>query len=280
MINQSRYAVFLDIDGTILNPLHPNGLSPVLCRVLSDMQKKGHLFFINTGRSPGYFVRTEIPREKFDGICAGIGSYAELHGEVLYTKPISDSVVRDIIAYCAAHDETCFIESDEDGSDGRYSFRDGGTFHARRHWDNPEEFFRAARGRTFYKITVPYLPSPEYRAFLEQYFSMIYCSAVKETSEIRGEPAYAEGALIGCDKGYAVRKVCALLNIPIEHSVAIGDSENDLGMLHAAGISVAMGNAPEEVKKACTFVTESVAKDGAARAIVRLLAKESETEYF
>lgn len=279
MANSTPYAVFLDIDGTILNPLYPDGLSPATCRVIADMQRRGHYFFLNTGRSPGYFACCGISKEKFDGVCAGLGTYAELHGKILYTDPIPDATVQELIEYCDRYKETCFIESDADGEDGRYSFRNDGAFHASRHWDEPAAFFKATLGRTFYKITIPYLPNAEYRAFLERHFDMIYCTEQKATPELRGEAAYAEGANRGCDKGCAVRRVCALLNIPVERSIAIGDSENDLGMLRAAGISVAMGSAPDEVKKQCDHVTDTVANDGAARAIVSLLGGDGK-EYF
>lgn len=278
MANSTPYAVFLDIDGTILNPLCPDSISPVTRRVLSDMRRHGHLFFVNTGRAPGFIPYSAVPREDFDGFCAGLGAYAEMHGKALYAKTLSDATVRDIVAYCDARNETCFFEGGIDDLDGRYSFHSKGSFRAPRRYETPAEFFEAASGRTFYKITIPYIPNAEFRAFLERYFDMTYCTEVKDSS-VGEQPAYAEGALIGCDKGYAVRRVCALLNIPVERSIAIGDSENDLGMLRAAGISVAMGSAPDEVKKQCDHVTDTVANDGAARAIVSLLGGDGK-EYF
>ena len=49
--------------------------------------------------------------------------------------------------------------------------------------------------------------------------------------------------------------------------VAVGDSYNDLPMLEACGLSVAMGNAPPEVKSIADFVVPSVENDGLAVAI-------------
>ena len=51
--------------------------------------------------------------------------------------------------------------------------------------------------------------------------------------------------------------------------MALGDSGNDIAMLRAAGIGVAMGNAPEYVKAAADAVTEPSCGDGAAKAIER-----------
>lgn len=58
-------------------------------------------------------------------------------------------------------------------------------------------------------------------------------------------------------KGSAVQFVCKQLNIPIANAVAVGDAENDITMLEAAGISAAMANARPEVKKHADFVTQN-----------------------
>ena len=48
-------------------------------------------------------------------------------------------------------------------------------------------------------------------------------------------------------KGNGIQQM-AHFNIPIEDTVAIGDNFNDVPMLEVAGLSVAMGNAEEDVK--------------------------------
>ena len=73
------------------------------------------------------------------------------------------------------------------------------------------------------------------------------------------------------DKGRALVDLAAYLNIPWERIIAIGDDENDLGMLEAAGISVAMGNAGEKLTGVASFVTDSNDEDGAAKAIEKIL---------
>ena len=60
------------------------------------------------------------------------------------------------------------------------------------------------------------------------------------------------------------------LNLPHESTVAIGDSENDLPMLRYCAVSIAMGNASEEIKKLCTEVTDTAANDGVTKAIAKI----------
>ena len=75
----------------------------------------------------------------------------------------------------------------------------------------------------------------------------------------------------GVDKGKALRLLAEEWGIAPEETAAIGDSDNDLAMLRAVGCPVAMGNAPGRVKAVCAMVTDSNDRDGAARAIDRLI---------
>lgn len=55
-------------------------------------------------------------------------------------------------------------------------------------------------------------------------------------------------------KGNGLQEMAAYFNIPIEDTVAIGDNFNDVPMLQVAGLSVAMGNAEEDVKNYVTLL--------------------------
>lgn len=74
-------------------------------------------------------------------------------------------------------------------------------------------------------------------------------------------------------KGQGVARLCALLDIPMESVMALGDSGNDETMLRQAGLGVAMGNAPDHVKAWADAVTDTNICDGAAAAIERYALK-------
>lgn len=57
-------------------------------------------------------------------------------------------------------------------------------------------------------------------------------------------------------KGQAVSFMCDHFNIPIADSVAAGDEENDLSMIEAAGVGVAMANATDQVKATADYITK------------------------
>lgn len=75
----------------------------------------------------------------------------------------------------------------------------------------------------------------------------------------------------GVSKGSALLHLARQLGIDPKATMAIGDSENDLSMIEAAGIGVAMGNAQEIVKAHADDITGTNAEDGVASAIERLV---------
>jgi hydroxymethylpyrimidine pyrophosphatase-like HAD family hydrolase len=72
-------------------------------------------------------------------------------------------------------------------------------------------------------------------------------------------------------KHRGLNHVCRRLGIDPADTLAIGDHVNDIGMLRAAGIGVAMGNALPEVKACTPYVTDSLEFDGVASAIERFV---------
>lgn len=81
---------------------------------------------------------------------------------------------------------------------------------------------------------------------------------------------YLEIVPLGISKGEAVRMLCRMLDVPIAHAVAVGDAANDLSMIEAAGIGVAMCNGTDEVKSAADYVTtRDHNHDGVAEVIER-----------
>lgn len=69
------------------------------------------------------------------------------------------------------------------------------------------------------------------------------------------------------NKGVGLRKLAELLGVNPDATMAIGDTENDLAIIEAAGIGVAMGNATDAVKARADYVTTTNTKDGVAAAI-------------
>ena len=75
------------------------------------------------------------------------------------------------------------------------------------------------------------------------------------------------------DKSRGLAALCAHLNIPMSEIITVGDSPNDLGMLKAAGLGVAMGNARAEVQAVADAITDDCDHSGVAKVIHEYLLK-------
>lgn len=73
------------------------------------------------------------------------------------------------------------------------------------------------------------------------------------------------------NKGQGIRDICSVLGMEPAEVIAFGDAANDIPMLQAAGVGVAMGNAADAVKAAADMVTGSNNDDGIAAALERIL---------
>ena len=82
-----------------------------------------------------------------------------------------------------------------------------------------------------------------------------------------GIPNNEEISPLNVDKGRALSAMCKKLGIPVSMAIAVGDQSNDLSMIRAAGLGVAMGNATEEVKDAADVITDDCDHDGVAKVI-------------
>lgn len=89
----------------------------------------------------------------------------------------------------------------------------------------------------------------------------------------RSQPYYLDITHPRANKGVAVQNMAALMNVPMSEVAVIGDNYNDLAMFARSDFSIAMGNAPDDVKKKARFVTGSNDADGLAEAIHRYILK-------
>jgi 5-amino-6-(5-phospho-D-ribitylamino)uracil phosphatase len=89
-------------------------------------------------------------------------------------------------------------------------------------------------------------------------------------------PAYPEVNFINVvspkvSKGKALEELCALYKVSLSQVMAIGDGVNDVSLLKAAGLAVAMGNCVDELKSVAHTVTHDVDHSGVSEAIKRFL---------
>jgi Cof subfamily protein (haloacid dehalogenase superfamily) len=93
----------------------------------------------------------------------------------------------------------------------------------------------------------------------------------RQATAVRSQTYYLDITPPGYDKGTFVAAMAKRLGISTDAIATIGDMQNDLPMFAGSGVSFAMGNATDDVKKRATQVTDSNERDGFARALEIIL---------
>lgn len=91
------------------------------------------------------------------------------------------------------------------------------------------------------------------------------------------KPFFLEFMNPAVDKGKSLVTLAQHLNVPMEQVIAVGDSYNDISMIKAAGLGVAMGNAVEAVKQAADYETADNEHDGVARVVERFFLQKDKS---
>ena len=256
-----KYNFFLDVDGTLV---HGSPIpSEKLLKTVARAQALGHRFFINTARPFVSIAKTPFPLQAFDGLCCGCGTLIEYKGKRVYENTISREMLQGVVdillreqpelGFWVEAIDRVYYRNTPTTKEVNF-FDDNLEIRSSEQFKNEYPDVRAQKLATYFGNTL----SPHIVPMLNRFFDVYLHSH------------YTEIVMKGFSKGKAVQITEELLGLQHSTTVAIGDSVNDLSMLEYCAYSVAMGNAPEEVKKACSTETEAVTDNGAANAIERL----------
>jgi Cof subfamily protein (haloacid dehalogenase superfamily) len=105
-------------------------------------------------------------------------------------------------------------------------------------------------------------------AAVEQKLQQEFRGAVSAT---RSQKYYLDITHPAANKGEGVLLISELLGIPTENIATIGDMQNDVFMFKQSGLSIAMGNATDDVKATAQYVTTSNEEEGFANAMERYI---------
>ena len=264
--------IAMDLDGTALQP-DRRSFSPRLIAALEEAHRRGVAIAPVTGRQFTMLppaVQNHPVWENLTVLCNG-GQIRKLAtGELLYEKNISAEALKQLLVLSEQLDIP--IEFSVDGvlylTEKSLAQQQGHShldFHLNTILTNHgkvvpslEPFCELA----VEKCNLPCIPAEKHRK-AEEILKRISVSAVWSSASSM-EITHPEA-----QKGTALEALCRLLDIPMGNTMALGDSGNDESMLKAAGLGVAMGNAPDFVKRIADEVTERSEKDGAAIAIER-----------
>lgn len=253
-----------DLDGTLI-PV-ANKISAANIEAARKACEKGITVAIATGR----MYRASLPVADALGIDTPIIAYngamiARRDGTVLYDCCLPSDTAAEVIALCRdrgwhlqlyARDELYYAAANEFTE--RYERNQSLQGHAVG-WEGLQ-----ARTENVTKLLCISAEPAE----AQQKQEILRAAFGDKLNCMVSHPRYVEMVDLSVGKGLAVKRLAEKLGIDRENVFAIGDSVNDISMLQAAGVSIAMGNAAPEIRAMCTHVTSPCDEDGFAHAIL------------
>lgn len=258
MKKMDRYALFFDIDGTLVS-FKTHEIPPSTILALTQVKANGHRVFIATGRPPLIITNLGAIEHLIDG-------YVTINGALCF---VGDKIIRckDI-----QKNEACHVVRDAQEKD--YGLivvgeRDVAVLDPKGEVDR---IFRGEIAVENLNLSRPVKEVMEQRILqLTPFFDSTYeqdlMSRIPNCTSGRWHPAFTDITAKGADKGEGILAMSAHLGLDPIRTMAFGDGGNDTSMICRAGIGVAMGNAIDSLKQEADYVTTSVDEDGVLNAL-------------
>ena len=262
--------IFLDLDGTLNND--EKRITEKTLSALMDAQKQGVRIALASARpSPGLFKERDILQlTEYGGILMSYNGGRIVDaatGSVLFETAMDLSQTKSILRRLEAlpvtpilDDGKQFYVTDKNGYKVPYECQNNHMVCSE--VSNLSDFLSFAP----IKILISVQPG-----ILADIKAKIAAFLPKELTVVQTAPFYLEVIPSSINKGQGVLDTCAVLGVAPAEAIAFGDAENDIPMLLAAGIGVAMTNAAPAVKAAADYVTLSNNEDGIAAALAQFL---------
>lgn len=270
--------VAIDLDGTLLGADHES-VSERMAAALRAAQDAGIRIVISTGRMYGNIPEAVRNACETDYVISSNGAAVwDTHSDtIIYGKPIRYAKAGQVIGLLNREhvyyemyyqgtsyaDRACYDAIDRDLLPDWYEKRI--RVHSKP-VDNALNFAVVGK-RDIEKFNIPFLKEETYRKLWNEIAAL---GGLEVVSSLGNN---IEVNAAGADKGDALLHLCGRLGIDRTEVMAIGDSGNDVQMLHYAGVSIAMGNASPHVKTIAAYVCPSNEEDGVAVVLEDLVKK-------
>ncbi len=253
-----------DIDGTILIPEQPFTQRVKDC--IKELQDKGILVVLVTGRmnKAARLVAKELGLKT--PIVSYQGGLVKNNEQVLYERYLSEEQSEKIIAWAKSenihinlyNDDTLYSESDN------YEIQ---RYSKRQNIDYVVKDFSKIKKNSVNKILAIDYKNPNKIDKLEKELPQIF----PELYIVKSTPNFLEFSNPEASKYCAVKFLQKYWNLNDNEILTIGDQNNDIELLKAGGIKIAMGNATEELKSVSDYITDTVNNDGFVKAIEKFV---------
>ena len=266
--------IALDLDGTLLNSRKE--ITEDTIQAVRTVSAAGKTVVFDTGRSIPELAEqiALLPEVHYAVYASGAGLYDIRKKKVFGLHSIPEAQVKRIMALGRTKDVMPQIITADRGIIQASHMENLEHFHMEVYRSSYEKSMTLVPDIYAYAETCgePFLKINLYHAKPDEQFRTREQLYTPELELIYYSEVYSlECTASGFNKGTGLEHLCALLNIPTKACVAVGDADNDIPMLHAAGLGIAMGNAPDYVKTAADRVVSDLDHGGCAQAIMMLL---------
>ena len=252
--------IALDIDGTLTDDR--KNISNLTLEALIEAEKKGIRLVLASARpAPGLFsIRDQLKMEQFGGILMSYngGRITDCSGNTFYEISMDITTTRRILRFLEelpvtviVDDGKMFYVTDKNGYKVEYECKNNQM--------QCTEVGNLADSLTFSPIKILLAVDP---MKIYEVQEQIRNFLPEDLTVVRTAAFYLEIFPRRINKGQGLCDICRILKIDVRNSIAFGDSENDIPMLKAAGIGIAMKNSEMDVKKASDMSTLSNNEDG------------------
>jgi Cof subfamily protein (haloacid dehalogenase superfamily) len=255
----SIQAVFLDIDGTIV---YDSEVMKSAVNAIQKLQDRGMKIALCTGRSILHTVRVQ---EQLGIDCAVYfnGGLTMQREEIHQSHPLTKDVVRRILSFSDSNQLPCILHT---------------VYKTVAFEPMPSKVDPLLRAFDFPPVTIEdretwlqeHADVYQVNVFMDRRWEQVVQNEIPECLIYRWDESAVDLQKRGCDKSMGGLALLKSWNISPEHAMHIGDGGNDIGMFRTMGMSVAMGNAPEEVQQYAKATTDRVENDGVYKALEKL----------
>ena len=263
----SPRAIFLDMDGTILN--HQNKVSIHTKEIIDEVRNLGIKVFIATGRSFEEIEGLVPPGFQVDGVVASNGMVGYAGHEVIFKHSLSRGLVETVIKM--ARENKVYYELFPYGSP-RITLKQDRTYAENEIRDPKPESVGLnewSSRKESIKEKIAWVDEIVGNEFSKFYFfsrTKEHINHWKETLEqLKKEIDFTtsissvhnvELMVANVNKATGIQQMLKHFDLTEEEAMAIGDSDNDIPMLRLVNFSVAMKNAPDSIKEIADDVTD------------------------
>ena len=247
-------AIFFDVDGTLISHKISDMAESTLY-ALGKLHEKGILLFLATGRHVRELERLPLHHFPFDGYVTMSGQICyDRDFQVLFSNPIGDEDVKKLAEMFREKKKPLIFKT----KDSLYAnLIDDLLIRVMDSISTPLPEVREYQGEPLYMASAFGTPA-ETDAVIKE---LSGCRASVWHSDAVDIVPTESGKIIG------IRKILEHFGLSREEILAIGDGGNDMDMIQNSGLSVAMGNAGDELRRSADYVTTSVDDDGILHAL-------------